>query len=30
VIHWLWTAVNTYLLHPLTGPGYQFWSGVGL
>ena len=22
-------AVSVYLLHPLVGRGYQFWSGVG-
>jgi len=29
VIHWLSTAISTYLLHPLRGAGYQFWSGSG-
>lgn len=27
--HWLSTAIHTYLLHPLTGAGYQWWSGAG-
>jgi hypothetical protein len=22
-------ALSTYLLHPLVGRGYQFWSGIG-
>lgn len=33
MIHWLWTAVNTYLLHSEHGNGYAFWSagpGPGL
>lgn len=33
MIHWLWTAVSTYLLHSEHGNGYQFWSsgpGPGL
>lgn len=33
MIHWLWTAVNTYLLHSQHGNGYAFWSsgpGPGL
>lgn len=29
MIHWLQTAFSTYLLHPLTGRGYQWWSGSG-
>lgn len=27
--HWLATAISTYLLHPLRGNGYQWWSGPG-
>jgi hypothetical protein len=27
--HWLSTAVRVYLLHPLTGAGYAWWSGAG-
>ena len=26
--HWLETGLRVYLLHPLTGRGYQFWSGI--
>ena len=29
MIHWIATAVSTYLLHPLRGDGYQWWSGAG-
>lgn len=29
MIHWLQTAINTYLLHPLHGNGYQWHSGAG-
>ena len=29
MLHWLETAVSVYLLHPLHGNGYQFWSGIG-
>lgn len=29
MIHWLTTAINTYLLHPLHGNGYQYHSGLG-
>ena len=29
MIHWLSTAINTYLAHPLKANGYQFWSGLG-
>ena len=29
LLHWLGTAANTYLLHPLTNHGYQWWSGAG-
>lgn len=29
MIHWLQTAFSTYVLHPLRGSGYQFWSGSG-
>lgn len=29
MIHWLSTAVRVYLLHPLKGNGYQWWSGAG-
>jgi hypothetical protein len=28
VSHWLSTAINTYLAHPLKGNGYQWWSGL--
>lgn len=33
MIHWVWTAVSTYLLHSEHGAGYAFWSsgpGPGL
>jgi len=33
MVHWLWTAISTYLLHSEHGNGYQFWSsgpGPGL
>lgn len=33
MIHWLWTAINTYLLHSEHANGYAFWSagpGPGL
>ena len=30
VIHWVATAVNTYILHTEHGNGYQWWSGIGL
>lgn len=26
MIHWLWTAVNTYVLHSEHGNGYAWWS----
>ena len=26
---WLSQAFSTYILHPLHGSGYQFWSGLG-
>ena len=29
MIHWLHTAVRTYVLHPLHSNGYQWWSGLG-
>lgn len=29
MLHWLSVAINTYLGHPLTGAGYQWWSGAG-
>lgn len=29
MIHWLQTAISTYLLHPMHGNGYQLWSGIG-
>lgn len=29
MLQWLWHAVNTFGLHPLNGPGYQWWSGEG-
>ena len=29
MIHWLGQAVHTYVFHPLTGYGYQWWSGAG-
>jgi hypothetical protein len=28
-MHWLQTALNTYILHPLHGNGYAWWSGAG-
>lgn len=30
MIHWVETAVSTYVLHPLHGNGYQLYSGIGL
>ena len=27
--HWLSNAISVYLLHPLTGNGYAWWSGAG-
>lgn len=29
MLHWLSTAISVYLLHPLRGDGYQWWSGLG-
>lgn len=29
MIHWVSVAFSTYILHPLTGNGYQWWSGAG-
>ena len=29
MLHWLSTAISTYLLHPLKNNGYQWWSGAG-
>jgi hypothetical protein len=29
VLHWIETAFTTYVLHPLHGNGYQWWSGEG-
>lgn len=29
MLHWLYTAFNTYVLHPERGNGYQWWSGEG-
>lgn len=29
MIHWLLIALRTYLVHPLHGNGYQWWSGEG-
>lgn len=29
MIHWLETALRTYVLHPLHANGYQWWSGLG-
>lgn len=29
MLHWILTAWNTYLAHPLRGNGYQWWSGPG-
>lgn len=27
--HWFQHAFSTYIIHPLRGDGYQWWSGVG-
>jgi hypothetical protein len=29
VIHWLWVAFQTYVLHTEHGNGYAWWSGPG-
>lgn len=29
MIHWIAQAFSTYVLHPLHGNGYQWWSGAG-
>lgn len=29
MMHWILTAINTYLAHPLHNNGYQWWSGAG-
>jgi hypothetical protein len=29
MLHWIATAINTYLVHPEHGNGYQWWSGPG-
>lgn len=29
MIRWITTAFSTYVLHPLKGNGYQWWSGAG-
>lgn len=29
MLHWLSTAISTYVLHPMHGNGYQWHSGIG-
>lgn len=29
MLHWLWTAFSTYVLHSEHGNGYQWHSGIG-